>query len=71
MGHAPRSLLLRSAGGWELLDWGDVVVHLFTAHERNYYDLEGFYGAAEEVPLPFEQGEAASGSATDTWTKRL
>jgi hypothetical protein len=24
---------------WEVLDYGDVVVHLFTAEQREYYDL--------------------------------
>ncbi len=33
--------LLRSAGGWELMDWGDVVVHVMTTEQREYYALEG------------------------------
>lgn len=28
-----------------------MVVHILTAEQRDYYDLEGFYGAAEEVCL--------------------
>jgi ribosomal silencing factor RsfS len=27
-------------GGWELLDYGDVVVQLLSAEQRSYYDLE-------------------------------
>ena len=27
----------------------DVVIHAFTEREREYYDLESFYGAAEQV----------------------
>lgn len=34
-----------------MLDFGDVVIHLFTAEQREYYDLESFYGAAEEVRM--------------------
>ncbi|KAL4448004.1 hypothetical protein ABPG75_005223 [Micractinium tetrahymenae] len=56
-----------NSGGWELLDYGDVVVHILTADQRDYYDLESFYGAAEEVPLPFEEAAAD----VDTWTKKL
>ena len=33
-------MLCRSAGGWELLDYGDVVVHVMTAEQREYYALE-------------------------------
>ena len=43
----------QGTSAWELLDYGDVVVHVMTAQEREYYDLESFYGAAEEVNLPF------------------
>ncbi len=32
-----------------MLDLGDVVVHVFTAEQREYFDLETFYGAAEEA----------------------
>ncbi len=54
---------MRSAGStksssWELLDFGAFVVHVMTADEREYYDLESFYAAADEVPLPFDD-EAA------------
>ena len=27
--------------GWILLDYGDIVLHLFATTERAYYDLEG------------------------------
>ncbi len=37
------------SGGWEVLDFGDVVVHVMSEEMRSYYDMESFYGAAEEV----------------------
>lgn len=40
-----------------MLDYGDVVVHVMTAEERDYYDIESFYGAAEEVRLLKLPGE--------------
>ena len=32
-----------------MLDFGDVVIHVMSEEKRNYYDMESFYGAAEEV----------------------
>lgn len=29
--------------GWVLMDYGDVMVHLFAPEARAYYDLEGFW----------------------------
>jgi ribosome-associated protein len=35
--------------GWVLMDYGDIVVHLFAPEARNYYDLEGFWEDAQVV----------------------
>ncbi len=35
--------------GWHLLDYGDVVLHLFTPESRAHYDLEEFWKAARIV----------------------
>jgi len=37
------------AGDWVLLDFVDVVVHLFNAELRSYYDLELIWGEAPKV----------------------
>ncbi|PKA60389.1 Protein Iojap, chloroplastic [Apostasia shenzhenica] len=39
---------------WTLLDFGDVVVHIFLPQQRAFYDLEEFYGNATPIELPFE-----------------
>ena len=36
---------------WELLDFGSVVVHVFTDEARKFYDLERLWGDAEFVDL--------------------
>ena len=36
---------------WELLDYGSVVVHVFTDEARKFYDLERLWADAEIVDL--------------------
>ena len=37
-------------GEWVLLDYGDVVAHVFTTDSREYYALEQLWGDAELKP---------------------
>ena len=45
-------------GRWIVLDYGDVVVHLFDAESRDYWDIEQLWSGCKTVPLPAESGAA-------------
>ena len=45
-------------GRWVLLDYGDVMVHVFQEPVREFYDLEGLWREAPEVALPEDAGGA-------------
>lgn len=45
----PRSVEGADARRWVLLDYGDLVVHVFHAEERGYYRIERLYGDAPRL----------------------
>jgi ribosome-associated protein len=42
----PYSVEGTAESGWMLMDYGDVVVHLFLKEKRRYFDLEGLWREA-------------------------
>jgi len=40
-----------SDGTWVLQDYGDVIVHIFLPQEREFYNLEAFWGHAERLDI--------------------
>lgn len=49
-------------GHWILMDYGDVIVHIFYEPVRLFYDLESLWSEAKRID--FEQESAISGSKT-------
>ena len=41
----------RREGHWVLIDYGDLVVHIFFEPIRSIYDLESLWSDAEQVPI--------------------
>lgn len=55
-------------GNWVLLDFGEVVIHIFQESTREFYDLEGLWRDATKEELPpeiLEEIEAAKESFPD------
>ena len=46
--------------GWVILDYLDCVLHVFTAEERERYQLEGLWREAPRLELGLERSEAPS-----------
>jgi ribosome-associated protein len=50
----------RSEGRWVLLDFGDLVVHVFHEEDRSYYSLERLWKDCPVVPLDLTASASAS-----------
>lgn len=46
---------------WTLLDFDDVIVHIFLPEQRTFYNLEEFYANAASIELPFESQQPFRG----------
>lgn len=53
-GYTPISMEGYREGRWVIVDFGDVVVHVFMDALRDYYDIESLWQNARRVPIPQE-----------------
>lgn len=53
-GHLPLGEEGRTQGHWILMDYGEIIVHIFYHPIREFYDLEGLWIEAEQVELDRE-----------------
>lgn len=52
----------QAEGSWILLDYGDAIVHVLMPEEREFYNLEAFWGHAERIEV-----SNASSSSASSW----
>lgn len=48
-GNRPRRAEGTPEGGWMLLDYGDVIVHIFHEEQRTFYRLEDLWSEAQTL----------------------
>ena len=50
-GYNPKQREGYVTGAWVLLDFGDVIVHVFDKENRNFYNLERIWGDGVEINI--------------------
>ncbi len=50
-GKLPRGTEGKETGRWVLLDFGDLLVHVFERNQRGHYDLDGLWSDAPRVSM--------------------
>ena len=59
-GSKPGSVEGLGDASWVLLDYGDLVVHVFLAETRAFYDLDRLWADAPSIPLPLAPSAVAA-----------
>jgi len=54
IGILPRGAEGDAGAGWLLIDFGNIIVHVFREKAREFYDLDGLWGDAPEINLAFD-----------------
>jgi ribosome-associated protein len=64
-GQQPLSVEGRSGGVWALMDYGDVILHVFQEESREFYGLDRLWGDAPQItlsPIALEAETSEEGS---------
>ena len=60
--RSPRGREGESEATWVVLDYGDVIAHVLTPEQREFYNLEAFWGHAERVEFSPDQPQSVKDS---------
>ena len=61
-GEKPRAVEGYQTGSWILIDYVDLVVHIFDPETRDFYGLERLWGQAGQAAVPESSSYPPSGS---------
>lgn len=51
LGLPPNQIQGTAGCGWVILDYGDIVVHVFNREQRDFYNLERLWADGEEIDI--------------------
>jgi ribosome-associated protein len=52
VGILPLGIEGEASGQWILMDYGDVIIHVFLENIRNFYDMERLWSEAPRMDIP-------------------
>ena len=58
-----KPLLVEGTSRWILVDYGDLIVHIFTEETRRFYGLERLWGDAPDVTSQFVEEKTPANAA--------
>jgi ribosome-associated protein len=70
LGKIPLSLEGQGSGQWVLMDYGDVIFHIFMPEQRRYYGLDDLWGDAPGIPIPGVKSKGRRGRGQAARKKR-
>lgn len=51
VGYEPKQIEGYRTGSWILMDYGDIIVHVFSKEDRLFYDLERIWRDGKEIEI--------------------
>jgi ribosome-associated protein len=64
IGVAPLRIEGQFTSGWVLIDYGTIVCHVFREESRVFYDLDGMWADAQDIPLDLDEPAEPDPSST-------
>jgi len=64
IGVAPIHLEGQFTSGWVVIDFGTIVCHVFREESRVFYDLDGMWADAPDIPLDLDEPAEPDPSTT-------